>query len=177
MLTAFFSVKAGSCSSLSLRPLSGIPQTILSLTSESLKSPKSQVLLGVCSSARYWSKVIPCIWSAEKNVYLSNIIFLLGKKYPSNFVMRTVSVKFASSSWKLFYIYIYIFPVHPNLSHPSGRCTLVVVEERPPTWLWSALSVQQYTIKHYISASFIHSWRKTDAFIFSSSPLAPLAAR
>ncbi len=31
-------------------------------------------------------------------------------------------------------------------------------ETPPPTWLWSALGVQQYTIKCYINASFIHSY-------------------
>ncbi len=30
-----------------------------------------------------------------------------------------------------------------------------MVEEKPHTWLYSALGVQQYTIKRYISASFI----------------------
>ncbi len=45
--------------------------------------------------------------------------------------------------------------------HPNGCCTLVVVEERsPPTWLQSALGVQQYTIKHYINAPFIHSFKR-----------------
>ncbi len=33
------------------------------------------------------------------------------------------------------------------------------------TWLWSALGVQQYTIKHYINSSFIHSLKKQPEII------------
>ncbi len=45
------------------------------------------------------------------------------------------------------------------LHHPSGCCTLVVVEERPPhRHDCKRLCVQLYTIKGYINASFIHSF-------------------
>ncbi len=46
------------------------------------------------------------------------------------------------------------------LHHPSGYCTLVVFDERPPPppiWLKSALGVQQYTIKALYKC-FIHSF-------------------
>ncbi len=51
--------------------------------------------------------------------------------------------------------------------HPSGCCTLVVVEKRPSHDCKSALGVQQYTIKRYISVSFIHSFLLTIAHRFS----------
>ncbi len=41
----------------------------------------------------------------------------------------------------------------------------------PPTWLWSALGVQQYTIKRYINASFTHSFINKKDLVFENMSL------
>ncbi len=47
-----------------------------------------------------------------------------------------------------------VVPWQPS-HHPSGCCTLVVVEERPPTWLQNRFGCTTIHKKRYINASFI----------------------
>ena len=121
--------------SLSLSSLSGMLQTILSLTSESFKFPNSRILLSVCNSTKYWSKHTPCFWSHEKNISLKcnvlswhKVLFKLVHKPQACIIINSETVVYIQRIFtnhvqqKLCFYLIVLFWSTSTCSHMLNLC-------------------------------------------------------
>ena len=91
-LRHLFKSRSGILTSSSWSCWSWIPQTIRSLSNESLGSPKLQVVANSLKSAMIFSCDLPGSWVREKNLKLSTVSFFLGLQCPSKAAYTCIKV-------------------------------------------------------------------------------------